>query len=193
MKSQPTLARPCEETGHSPVEDVLFAAGRAPSIAEEDDVYGWLIGAWDLEAHARRPDGSVYEGRGEVRFAWVLEGRAVQDVWIARPLPGPGGQIESAARNLYGTTLRVFDPTRRVWAVTWINPISGAHDELVGRREGDEIVQHGHRPDGTRIRWRFTKIRPDSFHWIGEVAPRDRDDWKIQTEFLARRRGGERR
>ncbi len=167
---------------------VLLSGGRAPSIPEKDDLYGWLVGGWDLEVRAHRPDGSIHEGRAEAHFAWVLEGRAVQDVWIAPPVTERGQDLTSAARNLYGTTLRVFDPKLQAWRVTWINPITGAHDELIGRRDGAEMVQLGERRDGTRLRWRFTRIRPESFHWIGESTPAGRDDWKIEVEFLARRR-----
>jgi hypothetical protein len=38
---------------------------------------------------------------GEIHFGWVLEGRAVQDIWIRPKRPVPS--------TMYGTTLRVFD------------------------------------------------------------------------------------
>jgi hypothetical protein len=30
-------------------QSLLAAPGRSPEIPEENDVYGWLIGSWDLE------------------------------------------------------------------------------------------------------------------------------------------------
>src|SRR5581483_4110825 len=72
------------------------------------------------------------------------------------------------ARNMYGTTLRVWDPSIEAWRITWINPVSSHREEQIGRRIGADIVQIGARSNGTATRWRFTEITPDSFLWIGE-------------------------
>jgi hypothetical protein len=155
--------------------NVLQAAGRAPEIQEAADAYGWLIGSWDLDVIHYGVDVSAQKLRGEVHFAWVLEGRAVQDVWIS-----PG--------RMYGTTLRVWDAALQAWRVTWINPLTGARDELVGRRIGEEIVQVGRHGDGTPIRWNFTERTPDSFRWTGEALQPDGKTWKLEGEFRALRR-----
>jgi hypothetical protein len=65
------------------LQDVLKAPGRSPEIPESADAYGWLIGSWELDAlHYRGVDVTARRIKGEVHFGWVLEGRAVQDVWI---------------------------------------------------------------------------------------------------------------
>lgn len=89
--------------------------------------------------------------------------------------------------NMYGTTLRSWDPAIRAWRISWTNPVSGHREEQVGRRIGDEIVQVGARPDGTATRWRFTQITNDSFHWTGEALDPDGKTWRIEGEFLAKR------
>jgi hypothetical protein len=61
--------------------DALAMAGRSPEIPESADAYGWLIGSWELDVFDY-PDGSERKSSGEVHFAWVLEGRAVQDTFI---------------------------------------------------------------------------------------------------------------
>lgn len=48
-------------------------------------LYAWLIGRWTMDAVVHRDDGTEHKGPGEIHFRWVLEGRAIQDVWI---LPG---------------------------------------------------------------------------------------------------------
>lgn len=159
--------------------EALEAAGRAPDIAEESDVYGWLAGSWDLDVVRYGVDVSAEGLRGEVHFAWVLGGRAVQDVWMA----------DLGARGkMNGTTLRVWDASIGAWRVTWIHPVTGARDELVGRRVGDDIVQIGTHANGTPIRWCFTDITPDSFRWTGEALQQDGASWKLEGEFRARRR-----
>jgi len=89
---------------------------------------------------------------------------------------------------MYGTTLRVWDPQLQAWHITWINPATGHREEQIGRRSGDDIVQVGARPDGTPTRWRFTEIAPDSFRWIGDALQPDGATWKVEAEFLAKRR-----
>jgi len=62
---------------------LLAAPGRSLEIRESGDVYGWLVGSWELEVlHYKAVDVSAQRIRGEAHFGWVLEGRAIQDVWI---------------------------------------------------------------------------------------------------------------
>lgn len=88
---------------------------------------------------------------------------------------------------MYGTTLRVWDPSLQAWHVTWTNPVSGLRDELIARREGNDIVQIGAHANGTPIRWIFTEITADSFHWTGEALNPDGKTWKLEGEFYAKR------
>lgn len=151
----------------------LLSQKRSADIPEPADVYGWLIGSWDLDVwYAAR--GNQWT-KGEVHFAWALDGRAVQDVWIMPP-------------TTYGTTLRVYDPSIGAWRVTWINPPTQRRDELIGRRIGNDLVQIGTHQDGTPIRWCFTEITPDSFRWTGEALEPDGRTWKLEAEFRARKR-----
>lgn len=169
------------------LQTVIAASARSPEIPESADVYGWLIGSWELEVlHYKAVDVSSLELGGEVHFGWVLEGRAVQDVWIM-PRPSERALQTSKTNNMFGTTLRVWDPSRQAWLIHWINPVSGHREEQIGRRIGNEIVQIGARPDGTPTRWRFTEITQDSFHWIGESLGPDGHTWMLEGEFLAKR------
>src|SRR5262245_66439554 len=120
-------------------EAVLLAPGRAPDIPEEADVYGWLVGSWELDVLTYWTDVSKLGLKAGAHFAWVLEGRAVQDVWIL-PRPAERAAGVDPARNMFGTTLRVWDPGIQAWRVTWINPAANARSELVGRRVGPDVV-----------------------------------------------------
>lgn len=166
----------------------LAAQERAPEIPEVHDIYACLLGSWTAEVRDYLDDGRVLTNRGEWHFGRVLEGRAVQDVWIVPPREARHAGAPRLG-NRYGTSLRVFDPSSGCWRLTWINPAGGAHDELIGERRGGELVHEGRRPDGEAIRWRFTAITADSFHWLGEACRAERDGWRLEAEFLARRRG----
>ncbi len=164
----------------------LIAPGRSPEIPESADLYGWLVGNWELEVYDHLPDGTVRRGNGEVHFWWVLEGRAVQDVWIMPARSARTANLGKAG-NRYGTTLRVWDPSIQAWRVTWINPVTGVRDELIGRRSGKDLVQLGTHSDAMPIRWSFTEITPNSFRWLGESLNPDGKTWKLEAEFHAKR------
>lgn len=158
---------------------VLAAKGRSAEIPESKDVYGWLEGSWELDVRHYGMDVSALGMKGEAHFGWVLDGRAVQDVWI---LPRPG-----VAGKTHGTTLRVWDAAMDAWRVTWIDPVTGRRDELVGRWRGNDIVQVGAHADGTPIRWNFTGITAEGFRWTGEALNPDGETWRLEAEFWGRR------
>ena len=173
-----------KETGD--FQHVLAASGRSSEIPESADAYGWLIGSWELDATIYQSDGVARRSKGEAHFGWTLEGRAVQDVWILPQRSDRTAGLEKT-RNMYGTTLRVWTASIQAWRVTWVNPVTGARDELIGRWSGKDVVQVGTHSDGTPIRWMFTEITPDSFHWTGEALQADGKTWKLEGEFRARR------
>jgi hypothetical protein len=166
---------------------LLHASNRSPEVAESADSYGWLVGSWELEVlQYKGVDLSSQKIKGEAHFGWVLEGRAIQDVWIM-PRCSDRNPNSDRTNNMYGTTLRVWDPAIQAWRIRWMNPVSGHEEHQIGRKIDNEIVQIGARADGTPTRWRFTEVTPESFHWIGEVLQPDGKTWKLEGEFHARR------
>lgn len=172
----------------------LAAQGRAEQIDAADDVYGWLVGSWDLQVlHYRGQDLRDERITGEVHFGWALEGRAIQDVWIMpnRADRAAGRMPSDPLNNMYGTTLRVWDATLRAWRITWINAARDHRETQLGRRVGNEIVQTGARADGQATRWRFTEITPERFRWIGESLAADGATWQLEGQFIATRMTGQ--
>lgn len=160
--------------------EALLAPAPHPDLGAQAETYGRFIGNWAGEYRDISVDGTLRTGRMEVHVAWVLCGRAVQDLFIARS-EGPG-----AERRTYGTTIRVYDPEIDAWRVSWNNPPHNTRQELIGRRVGDDVVQTGYFGDRP-AKWIFTDVRPDSFTWRGYVLEADGTTWRLQTEFLLRR------
>jgi hypothetical protein len=144
----------------------------APDRADKMGLYGWLVGRWEMDTAVYDDNGAKQTGRGEVHAGWVLEGRAIQDVWI---LPG----------TFYGTTLRVYDPGLDAWHILWSDPVRQYYARQIGRARGNDIVQEGKNDAGDTFRWSFTEITPNSFRWRGERA--SDGGWRLQAEFFARR------
>jgi hypothetical protein len=151
----------------------LHSDAPAPDRANNLELYGWLIGDWTMTAVTYLDDGTTQNGTGEIHFGWVLQGRAIQDVWS---LPG----------IYYGTTLRVYDPALDAWHIIWSDPLRNFYTRQIGRKRGNDIVQVGTLNDAT-LRWTFTDIHPDSFRWIGERSADNGKTWTLQADYRARR------
>ena len=168
--------------------DVLHAGGPDPQRASKLQLYAWLVGRWTMDVTTTPDDGTTHRGRGEVHAGWVLEGRAIQDVWMIPPLDErkPGIPMLPGAGNWYGTTLRVFDPAIDAWRIIWSDPATNFFSQQIGRAQGRDIVQIGPDPRGGSMRWTFSEIEPASFHWTAERAADDRQ-WRREVDIRARR------
>lgn len=165
-------------TTSAPFLEALSADGPAPEYPRELMLYGQFIGEWTVQVTDHDSENGPTTGTGRWCFGWVLQGRAVQDVFIVPP---------GTTRPRYGTTVRVYDPRAGVWHVRWHNPLSQAYNTLIGRQVGTGIVQEGTGEDGAPIRWSFTDITPESFRWLGEISRDGGRTWELQAEFFARR------
>jgi hypothetical protein len=146
----------------------------ATDRADKMSLYRWLIGSWKMDAVIPLDDGTEHTGKGEIYFGWVLEGRAIQDVWI---LPD----------FFYGTTLRIYDPVIDAWHILWSDPLKQYYTRQIGRKKGSDIVQEGTNDAGELTRWSFTNITSDFFRWHGERSTDQGKTWQLQAEFHAHR------
>lgn len=165
--------------------DSLHADGPAADRAGRMGLYGWLIGAWTIDYTESLPDGTERRRPGEWHFGWVLEGRAVQDVWIVPPRGMRHPDDAAAHADYYGTTLRIYDPRIDAWQVQYADPVGQVYLSMVGRRDGDDIVQLGTNPAGQAVRWSFSEITRDSFLWRGEYSLDRGATWRPRTQFRA--------
>jgi hypothetical protein len=165
----------------------LHACGASADRGADMDLYGWLIGSWELDVTRFSPDGTQRRRPGEWHFGWTLEGRAIQDVWIVPPRGAARHDDAAANANSYGTTIRVYDPKLQAWHIHWLDPVTQSFFTMIGRKENDAIVQFGHSPDGNLLRWSFSEITDDAFLWRGEISTDRGTTWRTNVEFRARR------
>ena len=160
---------------------VLGSAGPNPSLGDEARTFDALVGSWDADFGFRREDGTVSHKKGELHFGWVMDGRAIQDLWIGHPT---GDQKE----RTIGTTFRFFDTTLKQWRIVFINPQFNYVVTTQGGREGDRIVLRGTDSDGLPIRWIFSEIAAESFHWQGQKSRDGGKTWQVEEDHHMRRR-----
>jgi hypothetical protein len=155
----------------------LEADGPHPSLGEQAQAFDRFVGTWNADFTHFRPDGSVlnrYAGR--VLFGWILNGRAMQDVWIGEPIDG---QTEPSL----GTSIRFFDTEAEAWRVVWISPEENVVTTVQGGIVGDRIVLEGINADGSLRRWSFNDIQADSFVWRGERSEDGGATWRRNAEY----------
>ena len=162
--------------------DALQAHGPHPDLAEHLMLFGQFVGSWDVDVTNIAPDGTKEEFKGEWHFGWVLEGRAIMDVWITprRSLRGQAQPYE------YGATLRFFDPTIQAWHSTWNGPVRHLVRTFIARQVGQEIILEGTFED-RRIRWAFSQITPTSFQWRNMESADEGATWTTVQEMSAQR------
>jgi hypothetical protein len=159
----------------------LSARGPAPEHENKLRLFGQFIGHWEFDLIEVRPDGTKLNAKGEWHFGWVLEGRAVQDVWIV-PSAKPGG-----TPGEYGTTVRFYDPKIDAWRVVWAGPVNADMQTFIARQVGDQIVMEGTTGDGSLVRWIFSEVTAGTFHWQGVVSRDKGKTWQLQEEMFVRR------
>jgi len=117
--------------------EALHASGPHLELADKLQLFGQFIGSWDVDVVNYLPDGSRRAMAGEWHFGWVLEGRAIQDVWIA-PRRGLRAQLGDELGD-HGATLRFFDPRPRGVALDLDRALQGlrqaVHRPAGGRRD----------------------------------------------------------
>jgi hypothetical protein len=156
----------------------LSAFGPDPELKEKLDLFGQFVGDWDiLECKYLQDDGTWSNDKGEIHWRWILEGKAVQDVWST---------IDKETRKVIpgGTTIRFYDPKIDAWRSTWISPDQGVVKEFVGRTVGEEIVlELVNHAEGRLDRWIFSEITPIAFRWRGEKSHDSGKTWKMYEEM----------
>ena len=160
---------------------VLAAAGPHPSLEPRADLFGRFVGTWDADYSFIAEDGSIRHRRGEVLFGWVLDGHALQDIFLGYPESG------SEERRMV-TGLRWVDPKSGRWTLAFVAPTFDAVIRMEAVAEGDRIVLRGVDTKGALLRWSFNDIQKNSFVWRGETSHDGGKTWRLEEEHHMKRR-----
>lgn len=150
-------------------------AGDDPQAAAFDQ----FVGTWDVTFTNIADDGSSETLPGQLIVGWILDGRALQDIWIQQ-------SANPADPPFKGTTIRFYDPAKKVWRVTWVSAVARAQLLLEGRRTASTIDLWAETPKG-RVRWIFYDIEPDRFRWRNEHSTDQGKSWRLRESHVMRR------
>ena len=162
----------------------LQAASPHTSLGDAQNTLGRVVGTWDVQYTDYLKDGTASHRTGQFIVAWVLDGRAVQDLWIVDPTAA------GKEREVY-TTLYYFEPKSRSWHATFVNPEQGSVLAFTGNAAGSErFVLESQDSTSKTTRWSFNDIRSDSFVWRDEQSSDGGKTWKLKSEYQMKRHGG---
>jgi hypothetical protein len=161
----------------------LQAMGPHPSLGDQAKVFGRFVGTWDVEYTDFSKDGKATHRSGKLMVGWVMDGRAIQDLWIVNP---SGARKE---REVY-TDLRYFDPKSGTWPATFIDPEHVSVAKFTGGAVADDriVLQSQDINANMDTRWSFNDIRPDSFVFRDEASSDGGKTWRLQSEYHMKRR-----
>jgi len=182
------LASSCTDTLSARASDderwdminTLRAPGPHVAVGEDPQarIFDRFLGTWDTQYTTIHDDGSRERASGQLIVGWILNGRAVQDIWT---WDQPGD-----SQRWMGTTIRFFDPQRKIWRMAWVSPFALAITLLEGGGDAQRIVLLGDRPPG-RLRWSFNDITANDFIWRGEYSTDGGTTWRLREEHHMRR------
>lgn len=134
---------------------LLLSNERNSDIPEEDDFFGKLIGDWKFDMLANPNTEQEHHVNGEWVFRRVLDGMAVQDIFLcpARGERPNGGE--------YGSTIRYYNKKTHTWNISYSCNEGTVH--LEAKKENNKIVLT--EINEKRLKWTFSDITETTFTW----------------------------
>ena len=154
-------------------------------IPEGYDWYAPLIGDWDFDYYDGYENGTPRHVTGEWLFRKILEGAAVQDIFIC---PSRETRLTDPQEDgEYGTALRRFDFNEKCWKMVYITKDYAIHVKwgYYPSEEGGRLV--GTVRENPDNRFIFDSITGTSFHWQNIVICEDGTE-RVVSNIYARRK-----
>jgi hypothetical protein len=172
-----------EAAASNALSSALEAPGPHASLGDQAQLLGRLVGAWDVEYGDVGKDGTVKHRTGRLIVGWVMDGRAIQDLWVVEP---SGGRTE---REVYAD-LRYFDPKTRTWPATFIDPEHASSARFTAiATQTDRIELHTPDLGAADSRWSFTELSPTAVVFRDESSDDGGKTWRLRSEDHLTRRG----
>ena len=163
-------------------DEALVCQSKSIQIPDEQNLFGQFVGEWDFEWVDNLGTSKERHIPGEWIFSWVLEGTAIQDVFIC---PSRNEKLKKTYPDAeYGTTIRIFNPINQAWDIFY--GCSGEATRLEARKENDTIVLT--EITSKKMKWVFSHITEDSFRWSRVHWDDDSAAWKTAVNLYATRR-----
>lgn len=164
--------------------NALVAKNPNPEYADKLMLFGQFVGEWDFDWYNNDENGNKRHVKGEWIFSWALDGNAVQDLFICpsreskKTNPQPDGE--------YGTTIRIYNPKKDAWDIFY--GCRGEATLLEARQENNNIVLTCLNLEQGQMKWVFSDITSNSFHWECISSVDNGQTWNVWGELFAKRK-----
>ncbi|MEO0572505.1 MAG: hypothetical protein AAF039_12430 [Bacteroidota bacterium] len=155
------------------IEQKLFSKDLHQSIPKNRDVFGKFVGQWELLLTITDSFDTSSQYKGEWHFDRILQGRAIQDIWM---IPGLANN-ESDEFHEYGTTIRTFNPKTNRWKAVWVGPIQNQFFVFDITDSDEAIILTETKNPKLEMKWSFYDISENSFQWKSEIKIKGSDRW----------------
>ncbi|MDT8718461.1 hypothetical protein IAI10_17490 [Clostridium sp. 19966] len=159
----------------------LICNTKGSVIPEEYNYFGKLVGEWDIEYVDSFGTDRERHVKGEWIFSWILDGTAIQDIFIC---PSTAERLTNVQPDAeYGTTLRIYNPNSKAWDIFY--GCTGSATRLEAKKEENKIVLT--EITNKKMKWIFSDITENQFHWQN-ISTEDGDSWHVNSDIFATRR-----
>lgn len=148
------------------------------------ELFGQFIGNWEWCGFDYDAEGNKSETTGRWIFETVLNGKAIQDIFT---FDNPDFQKDGKKFMEYGTTIR-YPVENDIWKSVWVGPMNKVIRIFDAKSVNNEIVLNSKDEKDDLIRWIFSNIRRNSFHWRGEKSSDNGKTWFLYEELNATRK-----
>lgn len=155
--------------------EALTSKNKSDIIPEDKNYFGQFVGAWKFDGEYLNDKNELCTSKGEWIFSWILEGKAVQDVFI---WPPRSERNKPFSDNEYGTTLRFYNTETKKWDIIYTNV--GVPVLLEADKVGESIVLT-EKNEG-KMQWIFSDITKNSFVWRSICADNGKEKQLARLE-----------
>jgi len=153
-------------------------------LRERLNLFGQFVGEWEFEGIIAKGTPDERRIPGEWIFSWILDGTAIQDVFICPSRKEC--EKNSGLSGEYGTTVRFYNHVTDTWDMFY--GLSGTTHILEGKQVGEQIIVNNKSETDGLTQWVFSDVTTTTFHWQNRTSYNNGATWSINFELYATRR-----
>ena len=161
--------------------NALVSESADSELKDKLNLFGQFVGDWNLDGVYGKGTPDEWRVHGEWLFSWILEGKAIQDIFIC---PSRKEKIINSHPDAeYGTTVRFYNPSKDTWDICYGG--YGYMTILEAKQIGNQIIVVNKDDSDGLNQWVFSDIKSTSFHWQNRTSNDNGTTWRVNFEVFA--------